>query len=301
MKRLLAFALIACSTVIYAQDDLLAQLESEEESTEKEVIKHTWKSPYLINAHTTEMERKGVLDFRIAHRFGNLSGDAGGAHSLFGLDQASNIRFSFDYGVTDDFTVGLGRSKTNEHIDFLLKYKLLKQKKNGLPFSLVALSNTAYTPKKDPNNYITKAAHRFYFANQLVLGSKVTEYFSGLINLTHLHKNLVVQKADESLPRDNNDLVAVGVGGRCKLTRKLAIVGEYNYTFGEFRNSNSRDFKYYHPLSIGIELETGGHVFHINLSNSAGLINQDLIDAGVDSWLDGDIKLGFTISRFFAI
>lgn len=300
MKKLLALALIACSTALSAQDDLLAQLESEDDaSTEKEIIKATWKSPYLINAHTTETERKGVLDFRIAHRFGNLAGDAGGGHSFYGLDQASNIRFSFDYGVTDDFTVGLGRSKTNEHLDFLLKYKLLKQKKDGLPFSLVALSNTAYTPKKDPNNYISKAAHRFYFANQLVLGSKVTEYFSGLINITHLHKNLVIQKADANLPQDNNDLFGIGLGGRCKLTRKLALVGEYNYTFGEFRNSD--DVNYYHPLSLGIELETGGHVFHINLSNSPGLINQDLLDAGVDSWLDGEIKLGFTISRFFAI
>lgn len=302
MRNLLVLALIIYSTAVYAQEDLLAKLESEEEkSTEKEIIKHTWKSPYLINAHTTETERKGVLDFRIAHRFGNLAGNSGGVHSLFGLDQASNIRFSFDYGFTDDFTVGLGRSKTKEHIDFLLKYKLFKQKKNGLPFSLIALSNIAYTPKKDPNNYIFKTAHRFFFANQLVLGSKVTDYFSGLINVTHLHKNLVVQKTDESLPRDNNDLFALGVGARCKLTRKLAIVGEYNHTFGEFRNRNSENFKYYHPLSLGIELETGGHVFHINLSNSAGLINQDLIDTGVDSWIDGDIKLGFTISRFFAI
>lgn len=302
MKKFLSLALVAFTSVVFAQDDLLAQLESEDDqSAEKEIIKASWKSPYLINGHTTETERKGVLDFRIAHRFGNLTGDAGGSHSLFGLDQASNIRFSFDYGVTDDFTVGLGRSKTNEHIDFFLKYKLLKQKKNGLPFSLVAVSNTAYTPKKDPNGYISKAAHRYYFSNQLILGSKITEYFSGLINVTHLHKNLVIQKADAALPRDNNDLFALGMGARCKLTRKLALVGEYNFTFGEYRNNNSRDFKYYHPLSLGIELETGGHVFHINLSNSAGLINQDLLDAGVDSWMDGDIKLGFTISRFFAI
>ena len=111
--------------------------------------------------------------------------------------------------------------------------------------------------------------------------------------------SLLFQKADKNLPRDKNDLFSLGLGTRYKLNRKLSLVGEYNYTFEEFRNS--KEIEYFHPLSLGIELETGGHVFHINLSNSAGLIFQDLLDSGVDTWQDGEIKLGFTISRFFTI
>ncbi len=299
MKRLFFICFFAGSVSSFAQDDLLAGLEEENQSEEKEFVKNTWKSPYLINAYTTETERKGVLDFRISHRFGNIAGESGGGHSLYGIDQASNIRFSFDYGVTDDFQIGFGRSKTNEHIDLLLKYKFLKQQKGTMPISAVILSNTAFTPKNDPNEYITKVAHRFSNINQLIIGSKVNDKLSLLSNLSHFHKNLVIQKADAELPRDQNDLFSIGVGGRYRLTRKLSLVGEYNYTFGEYRNSS--EIEYYHPLSLGIELETGGHVFHINLSNSSGLIYQDLLDAGVGSWNDGEIKLGFTISRFFAI
>lgn len=284
--------------VLNAQDDMLAELEAEA-NEEVTFVRASWKSPVLINAYTTETERKGVLDFRISHRFGNVGGASGGGHSLYGLDQASNIRFSFDYGVTEDFQIGLGRSKTNEHLDFLLKYKFLKQKKGGMPISAVILSNTALTPKNDPNEYISKFAHRLSYINQLIVGSKLNDNLSLLFNFTHFHKNLVVQKADLSVPRDNNDIIAFGFGGRYKLTRKLSFVGEYNYSLGSFRNSSEHE--YYHPLSCGIELETGGHVFHINLSNSSGLIYQDLLDAGVDSWTDGAFKLGFSISRFFAI
>lgn len=298
MRNLLAGVLFLQVVRLIGQNDLLAELELEM-APDVEWVTSSWKAPYLINAHTTEMEPKGVLDFRIAHRFGDLFGQSGGIHSLYGLDQASNIRFSFDYGITENFQIGIGRSKTNEHVDGLLKLRVLRQKKRGLPFSAVVLSNTAITPKKDPNGYFSKFAHRLMFINQIVLGSKVNNRFSILANGTYLHKNVVIQKADINLPRDRNELFSLGGGVRCKVNKKLSIVGEYNYTFGLFRNSN--EIEYYHPLSLGIEIETGGHVFHINVSNSPGLIYQDLLNTGLDSWADGEIKLGFTISRFFVL
>ena len=298
MKNFMLQLVVFQSLGLFSQSDLLAELESNLEP-EIQFVKSSWKSPYLINAYTTETERKGVLDFRISHRFGNLAGENGGGHTLFGLDQASNIRFSFDYGVTEDFQIGFGRSKTKEHLDFLLKYKLLKQKKEGMPISAAVLSNSAFTPKRDPNEYFSKIAHRLMFINQLVIGRKFSDNLSLLTNISHFHKNLVVQKANQDLPRDQNDLFLLGLGVRYKLNRKFSLVGEYNHTFGAYRNS--KEIEYYHPLSLGIELETGGHVFHINLSNSSGLIYQDLLDSGVDSYRDGEIKLGFTISRFFVI
>ena len=115
MKRILTFVFSLFSIYTYAQDDLLAALEAEDSlSAEPVIINSSWKSTYLINFHTSETEKKGVLDFRIAHRFGNIDGLNGGGHTLYGLDQSSNIRFSFDYGLTDDLQVGIGRSKTEE-------------------------------------------------------------------------------------------------------------------------------------------------------------------------------------------
>ena len=293
-----ASAFLFCVNISFGQSDMLAALEAE---ADKEVayIRATWKSPVLINAYTTETERKGVLDFKISHRFGNVGGQSGWGHSLFGLDRASNIRYSFDYGVTEEFQIGIGRSKTNEHIDGLVKYKFLKQKKESTPITAVILSNTAFTPKKDLAENFSKIAHRFSFINQLIVGSKLNSRLSVLFSATHFHKNLVIQVANFSVPRDQYDLFSFGLGTRYKITRRLSLVGEYNHTLGELRNSSN--FDYYHPFSCGIELETGGHVFHINLSNSSGIIFQDLLDTGVDSWTDGGFKLGFRISRFFIL
>lgn len=294
----LSVLLFLVTNLVFGQDDMLAALEANSDE-EKTYIRATWKSPVLINAYTTETERKGVLDFKISHRFGNIGGSSGGGHSLYGLDRASNIRFSFDYGLTEDFQIGIGRSKTNENIDFTIKYKLLKQRKNFIPISAVFISNTAFTPKKDIEEYISKIPHRFSFINQLVVGSKLNRKASVLFSVSHFHKNLVVQPANPSLPEDQNDLLCFGMGTRYRLTKKFSLVGEYNHTLGELRNSKSYD--YYHPFSCGVEIETGGHVFHINLSNSSGLIFQDLLDSGVDSWAKGEFKLGFRISRFFVL
>ena len=284
--------------IVFAQEEMLAVLENESDE-EVTYVRATWKSPVLINAYTTETERKGVLDFKISHRFGNIGGSSGGGHSLYGLDRASNIRFSFDYGVTEDFQIGIGRSKTNENIDFSLKYKFLKQKSQFMPITAVIISNTAFTPKKDLDGYFSKIPHRFSFLNQLVIGSKLNRKASILFSISHFHKNLVVQDVDPSFPKDNNDLFSMGMGGRYRITKKFSFVGEYNRTLGELRNSDIYD--YYHPFSLGVEIETGGHVFHINLSNSSGLIFQDLLDTGVDSWARGEFKLGFRISRFFVL
>lgn len=291
-------AFLLCVKISFGQDDMLAILEAD---SDKEVsyVRATWKSPMLINAYTTETERKGVLDFKISHRFGDIGGQSGGGHSLFGLDRASNIRFSFDYGVTEEFQVGIGRSKTNENIDGLLKYKFIKQKKGSTPITAVILSNTAFTPKRDLSGNFSKIAHRFSFINQLVIGSKLNNKLSVLFSVLHFHKNLVVQNVSYNGLKEENDVFSLGCGMRYRITKKLSFVGEYNHTLGELRNSNK--YAYYHPLSCGIELETGGHVFHINLSNSSGLIFQDLLDAESDSWGDGEFKLGFRISRFFSL
>ena len=291
-------AFLLCVTISFGQDDMLAILEADS-GKEVSYVRATWKSPMLINAYTTETERKGILDFKISHRFGDVGGQAGGGHSLFGLDRASNIRFSFDYGITEEFQVGIGRSKTNENIDGLLKYKFLKQKKGSTPITAVILSNTAFTPKRDPSGNFSKIAHRFSFINQVIIGSKLNNKLSVLFSVSHFHKNLVVQNASYNGLKEENDLFSLGWGTRYRITKKLSIVGEYNHTLGELRNSNN--YAYYHPISCGIELETGGHVFHINLSNSSGLIFQDLLDAESDSWGNGEFKLGFRISRFFSL
>lgn len=301
MHKLVTGFLLFVGVSAFGQLDLLAALEEEAEEqidSTKIEVSSTWKSTYLINFHTTETEGKGALDFRIAHRFGDVGSAAGGPHTLYGFDQSTNIRFSFDYGITNKLQVGFGRSKYQENLDGFVKYKLLSQKLKGMPFSLVAVSAATLTPQKDILDYYSKFAHRMTFANQIILGSRLSDRFSILANINHVHQNLVVQSSDSNVPRDANDLLSFGIAGRAKVTKKMALVAEYAYTFGDYRNSD--EVKYYHPFSCGVEIETGGHVFHINASNSPGLTYQDLTIQNPSNWLDGSFKLGFTISRTFA-
>jgi len=300
----LALALVMClPNVIWAQDDLMDMLEKTDTS---EVIEEktsaTFKTTRLINAQTVETIKARTLIFNILHRFGNISG---GGHSLFGFDNASNIRFAFNYALTDKWLIGIGRSKVNEHIDGSMKYKILGQTTNNrIPLSIAWFSNMAFTPKISPqnpdgSNRWTKAAHRLSYTHQLLIARKISSRISVEILPTLVHRNYVNSLTNAANgAKETNDLFALGIAGRVKVTKRLSLVADYFYTFSEFRESND-EFPYSAPLGIGIEIETGGHVFHLNFSNSSGVIENQFIPSTSDSWNDGNIKMGFNISRVF--
>jgi len=283
-----------------AQDDLMALLEEEAEPV-SEPVTATFKAIRIINAQSVETVKAKTLLFNVAHRFGNTSS---GAHALYGLDNASNIRIAFDYGVTDRLLIGIGRSKVKEHIDGSIKYKILAQHPDKMPVTMTWFSNLALTPMKSPTNADgsdkwTKTAHRFSYTHQLIVGRKFSPAFSLELLPTMIHRNYInklVNTANGGV--ETNDLFVVGVAGRIKISQRFSLVGDFFYVFSKFRENNV-DKPYFPPLGLGIEIETGGHVFHINFTNSAGLIENDYIPNTSDSWEDGDIKLGFNIGRVF--
>lgn len=281
-----------------AQEDLLAELE-EEAAEENLPVEFHFKSQYLINSQTTELVNKGDMDFRITHRFGNVGGASGGYETLWGIDNATNIRFSFDYGVTDYLQIGVGRSNTNQHLDGNIKVKLLQQHQRKIPVSLVYFTNMAYTPMKDRMNIYDDAAQRMSFTHQLVFSRKFANKVSIGILPTVIHRNLVIIPQNSTL-EDQNTLFSLGTSLRWMVTNRVSLIAEYFYTFSEVRQKSSY-LTYYNPLAIGVEIETGGHVFHINITNTAGIITNDFIPNSSDSWLDNGFKLGFTISRNFKI
>src|SRR6478735_8937952 len=104
----------------------------------------SFKATRIVNAHSIETVRKGILDFRITHHFGDVGGNYGGVHTLYGFDNASDIRFGFEYGITDRLTAGFGRSKVAENLDFFLKYRLLRQTlDNRMPVSVTVFADMA--------------------------------------------------------------------------------------------------------------------------------------------------------------
>lgn len=286
-KWLIVLAFIVAGMNIHAQD--LMDMLNEDGPAKTEFTYATFKSTHLINGQSIELPPSGALNFVISHHFGAINS---GAYEFFGLDQA-NIRFGFDYSFTDWLSVGVGRSSVNKTYDGSLKVKILRQSSGArkMPFTMTLFANTAITaqhwPDEERTNYFTS---RMQYAYQLLLARKFGSRLSLQLMPTMIHRNLVETIEDE------NDVWAIGAGGRFKVSNRVAITGEYYYLLP---GKTADD--YYNVFSIGVDLETGGHVFQIYLTNTQGLIEEQFIPMTSGNWLDGDIMISFNINRTFQI
>lgn len=273
----------------FAQDDLLSLVEKKDEK-KKEYITNAFKSTRVVNGHSMEFIGKGVLDVRILHRFGAINT---GLSNLYGLDQA-NMRFGFDYGVLKSLTVGFGRSNVGKEWDGFIKFRPIWQNTGGTwpwPFSVVIVTGGTISslPWADPTrkNFFTS---RMSFYNELIIGRKFSERFSLQVSPTFVHRNLVQYAADK------NDIYAVGVGMRFKLSRRTAFVADYHYIVTGLDKSVYQD-----PLSLGFDIETGGHVFQLHFSNATGMNEKAFITNTTSKWGKGEVRFGFNLSRVFTV
>jgi hypothetical protein len=274
----------------FTQDDLLDELNA---STEPEInyTTATFKSTRVVNGHSIERMREKQFDFRISHRFGRING---GAYELWGLDQA-NIHFSLEYGITDWIMVGIGRGTYEKTYDGFTKVSLLRQSTGArnMPVSVSLFGSAALNSLKwsDPErtNYFSS---RMAYCTQVLVGRKFGPRLSGQISPTFVHKNLTPTELDP------NDSYSVGFGGRIKITSRLSLNAEYYYVLKPFNYYPTVET--YNPLAIGIDLETGGHVFQIMLTNSLAMIEKGFITETTGQWKNGDIHIGFNISRVFS-
>jgi hypothetical protein len=298
-KKLLPFFfLLFVSSALFAQDSLWAELQSQKGDNEKVIA--TFKSTKIISAQSNETMRKHNLDFRVAHLFGNMGNNSGGGvHTLYGLDQSNDIRIAFDYGITDRFMVSLGRNKRQENLSGAVKVRALEQTTDGrVPVAITVYANTAYTTKTDVNegDSVTtiSGSRRMSYCAQAIFARKFSSKFSFEVIGSLIHRNLVDLRIN---PQDENDLFSAGVGGRFKFTKSMAIIADYFYNF----RKESTGIKMYNPLSAGLEIETGGHVFSIMFTNAVGLLENDFIPNTSDSWGSGGYKFSFNISRVFKL
>ena len=267
-------------------DDLLSLIGGEEEQT---YTTATFKTTRIINMHSVENAAAGVMDFRISHRFGFINT---GAYDLFGLDQAL-MRIGLEYGVTKRLMVGFGRSNVNKAYDSFLKYKILRQGsgKRNIPVSVSyfasAVCNTVHWTDPNRDNYFSS---RMQYTHQLLIARKFNNDLSLQLTPTLVHKNLVPTL------QDKNDIFAVGFGGRYKLTQRFSVNGEYIYVL-----PNQISTEYYNSLSLGVDIETGGHVFQLHLTNSTSMLEPGFITESVGQWKNGGIHFGFNVSRVFTV
>ena len=274
-----------------------SMLDILKDSAATEYVSNAFKSTRIINGQSIEMLGAGSLDFRILHRFGPLNLGAG---QLFGIDQATT-RFGFDYAPTNDFLVGIGRSSIKKELDGFIKYRLFQQSTGTrtMPLSIVLLAGV--TCRTDPYqdqtiaNYFTS---RLAYFQQILIGSKISNVFTLQLTPTLVHQNFVTLKTDP------HDIYALGVGGRIRLTNRISMTIDWYHYFNGQRYSVSNGIQTpinFDPLAIGFDIETGGHVFQIHLSNSVGLNERAFILETTNNWLKGGIQLGFNISRVFQL
>ena len=286
MKKIICTLFICSVSFQCFAQDLLDILEKETPKTDQ-IVTATFKGTRILNGHSIENRKDKELEFLISHRFGRVNL---GFDELFGLDQ-SNIRFALEYGLNDDITIGLGRSSYEKTYDSFMKYSLLKQKKgvNSFPFAVSLFGSVAVKTLKDfdPSDKRTFAESLFY-VGQVLIARKVNSSFSFQLTPTYVHRNTV------RINEDPHDIFALGLGTRIKLNKRVSLNSEYYYAMDESKSINARN-----SLAFGVDIETGGHVFQLILSNAITMIEKSFITETTDDFFAGDIHFGFNISRTF--
>lgn len=286
MKKIGLTIFICIASLNIAAQDLLDVLDEETPDVEN-IVTATFKGTRIINGHSIENRKDSELEFIISHRFGRVNL---GFDELFGLDQ-SNIRFALEYGWTDNLTIGFGRSSFDKTYDSFLKYSMLKQKtgKKSFPFSVSLFGSLALKTLKDyPPTDKRTFAESLSYVGQVLIARKISPSLSFQITPTYVHRNLVKVAADP------HDIFAVGFGTRIKLSKRVSLNSEYYYAFDELTSIDARN-----SLAFGVDIETGGHVFQIILSNAITMIEKSFITETTGNFFGGDIHLGFNISRTF--
>ena len=255
-------------------------------------VYQTFKDTRVINSHTVETVPNRKLDFRIGHRFGNING---GWESLYGLENATDVLFSFEYGVSDDLTVGLSRTKGAGLLRALvnpsIKYRILRQKESGTPLSVTLTGVSSISTSKSNElegslGNFDKFAHRVSYTAQALIARKFADRFSLQIMPGYTHRNQVDFD-------DVNGIFSVGAATRIQINKVFGIIADVTLPIAD------RPDGFYTPFGIGLEMETGGHIFQVNFTNATGIIENDYIPYTTSQWSENEFRLGFTISRLF--
>ncbi|MEL7123193.1 MAG: DUF5777 family beta-barrel protein [Bacteroidota bacterium] len=271
----------------------------------QDFIFQTFKDRRVINVHSVETLPKRKLDVRITHRFGDLAGDNGGFTTFFGLENATDVMIGAEYGISDNLTIGGFRTKgagitpegvagLRQLLNGLVKLRLVRQTQSGTPVSVTALALASYSTADRLENTdqalqsFPKGAHRLAYHYQLMFGRKFSDGFSLQLNTGYTFRNLVPTD-------DENGIFSIGGATRLQINKVFGIIADATFPLSESRSGNG-----YHPaLGIGLEIETGGHVFQVNFTNATAIMETDFIPYTTSDWSEGQFRLGFTVSRMF--
>ncbi|OYU79682.1 MAG: hypothetical protein CFE23_12850 [Flavobacterium sp. BFFFF1] len=278
----LALALLGCG-IASAQENLLDELD--QKSTKKEIEIAAFKGVQVVSMQSTKLAAKGEFYFVVSHRFGDLTN---GLDNFFGLDNAYT-KLGGIYGVTNWFSVGISRQTYNKVFELTAKYKFADQEIDGFPVTIVGFNSMDINTKLSVDEYPNlKSNNRLAFTTQLPISRKFSNAFSLEINPVFVHKNLYDPATE------NKDQFLVAAGGRYKLTKRLSVNLEYAARMDAPENE-----MYHNPLSVGLDIETGGHVFQLLFSNSQAINDVAYFTNATGKWNGGGIYFGFNMYRVF--
>jgi len=279
MKKFLLFLLLF-PLISFSQEDLLKGIDT---ISGKEKVSSAFKGLKIVNLESTKLAAKGDLYFIVAHRFGSVKD---GFEGFFGLDNA-NTQLKFVYGLTDWLTISGARSELA--YDFSAKYTLMSQTTDGFPVTIAGFSSLAINNTLKESLYPKlKFDDRFTYVQQVLISRKYSEKLSLELAPTIFHENFV-----DNVQQDNTQY-AIGIGGRYKLSKRWSL--NIDYAAHLNRASNS---VYKNPLSIGFDLETGGHVFQMHFTSSQGIHEAGYLGQTTGDWTKGDVFFGFNLLRVF--
>ena len=308
MKKLFVMFLLFSGTITSAQttDDLLKK-EEKKEATKEPIA--TFNSEKVINANTAEVIGKGKMDFKITHNFSDLAGKDGGIKNFFGLDNTTDVRIGFEIGLGKNFDVLVARAKgagnTTRLFETGIKWRLLQQTTgNSSPIALALFVNNCIStmPESDfstDENYFKDFSDRTSQVFQLIAARKFGKV-SLQLNPTFLTQGHVV-------PYDDKNLFAIGGAIRFPISQRVNIIADYFHTF---RSQTSKDslskptrggYHFYDPISIGFEILTGGHVFHLNFTNATEILENRFLSRTIKTWSKGQFRWAFNLSRTFTL
>ncbi|RCS28165.1 hypothetical protein DUT90_02350 [Polaribacter sp. WD7] len=288
MKKIIYVVCILSSVFAHAQDDLLDVLDQEAPKNESEnIVTATFKGTRILNGHSIENRKDKELEFIISHRFGRINS---GFSELFGLDN-TNVRFAFEYGLSDNLTIGIGRSSFEKTFDSFLKYSLVKQRRGNrsFPFAVSVFASVAAKTQEEEFPIVERTfQENLSYVGQVLIARKFSQEFSLQVTPTFIHRNTVRET------QDPHGIFALGFGSRVKISKRVSLNGEYFLAFNESQSINARN-----SLAFGVDIETGGHVFQLILSNAITMIEKSFIAENTGNFFKGDIHFGFNISRTF--
>ncbi len=275
--------------------------------TGQDLVQRTFKDTRVINSHSVEVLGKRRLDIRITHRFGDIAGDRGGWPTLYGLENAADVLLGAEYGLTDRAMIGLFRSKgagqlpggvsgLQQNLNGVFKYQALTQSVDGkLPVTVTGVGVVTFSTAERAENSdeairsFPEFSHRFAYHAQLLIARKFGPGFSLQLMPGYTYRNLVPFN-------DENGIFSLGLASRLQLSKVFGLVADFTLPFSDLRTA---DNGFYPALGLGLEIETGGHVFQVNFTNATGIMETDYIPYTTTNWLDGEFRFGFTVSRLF--